>query len=62
MVDNILIKREYPFLESSKESVLVTHAGLKDNPIIFQNSEFTKMTKYTERDILGVNCRFLQGE
>ena len=48
-----LIVKEYPFLKSIHESMLVTSNTLKDNPIIFQNSSFTDMTQYTENEILG---------
>ena len=33
-----------------------------DNPIIFCNQAFEKLTGYTEEEVLGRNCRFLQGE
>ena len=32
-----------------------------DMPIIYVSQEFCKMTGYTEMEILGRNCRFLQG-
>ncbi len=33
-----------------------------DNPIVYANSVFERMTGYTQEEILGRNCRFLQGE
>lgn len=32
-----------------------------DQPLIFVNSVFQEMTQYSEAEILGRNCRFLQG-
>lgn len=32
-----------------------------DMPIIYVSAEFCKMTGYAEKEILGKNCRFLQG-
>ncbi|HEY9750603.1 MAG TPA: PAS domain S-box protein, partial [Allocoleopsis sp.] len=41
--------------------VVITDPNLPENPIIFANPGFTKMTGYTAEDVLGRNCRFLQG-
>ena len=32
-----------------------------DNPIIFCNQAFQKLTGYDRSEIVGRNCRFLQG-
>ena len=56
-----IIEQEYPFLATIEESTLVSHNLLKDYPIIYQNKIFTEMTQYTPQEILGRNCRFLQG-
>ncbi len=42
--------------------VVITDPNLPDNPIIFANPGFTSMTGYTAEDVLGSNCRFLQGK
>ena len=55
------ILKEYPFLKSIEESMLLTHALLEDCPIIYQNRLFSDMTGYQMQEILGKNCRFLQG-
>lgn len=31
-----------------------------DCPVVYANEPFTQLTGYTERDIVGKNCRFLQ--
>ncbi|MGI0488751.1 EAL domain-containing protein [Pantanalinema rosaneae CENA516] len=41
--------------------VVISDPRLPDNPVIFVNSGFTAITGYTAADVLGRNCRFLQG-
>jgi len=41
--------------------MIVTDPSQKDNPIVFCNDAFTFMTGYSEDEIVGSNCRFLQG-
>jgi PAS domain S-box-containing protein len=48
-------------LESAGNGIIITDALKKDNPIIYFNSAFEKLTGYSKEDILGHNCRFLQG-
>ena len=33
----------------------------RDNPLEFVNDAFCRLTGYTERDVVGRNCRFLAG-
>ncbi len=33
-----------------------------DNPLVFVNAAFCELTGYSEKEIIGRNCRFLQGE
>ena len=35
--------------------------GLKDCPIVYASEEFYRTTRYARDDVLGNNCRFLQG-
>jgi len=42
--------------------VVITDPSLPDNPIIYTNKAFEKVTGYTTKEIIGQNCRFLQGE
>lgn len=39
----------------------VTDPHLPDNPIVFANRAFLEMTGYSAEEIIGSNCRFLQG-
>ncbi len=48
-------------LESASNGILITDATKPDNPIIYFNSAFEKLTGYSKEEILNKNCRFLQG-
>jgi PAS domain S-box-containing protein len=48
-------------LEGLREGVVLSDPRLPDNPVVFANSSFLEMTGYEEHEILGRNCRFLQG-
>jgi PAS domain S-box-containing protein len=53
---------EYPYFDSIADSAIMTDHQLPDEPIIYCNDEFTALTGYPKEDILGRNCRFLQGK
>lgn len=42
--------------------VTISDPKLPDNPLIFANKGFEKLTGYQIQEVLGVNCRFLQGK
>lgn len=48
-------------VEASSFGIVVTDNRREDNPIVFANSAFTILTGYSDEEILGRNCRFLQG-
>ncbi|SFV12451.1 PAS domain S-box-containing protein [Methylobacterium sp. 174MFSha1.1] len=48
-------------VRATRMPMLITDPHGPDNPIIFANAAFTKLTGYTRDEILGKNCRFLQG-
>nr|AML79538.1 putative LOV domain-containing protein [Hedwigia ciliata] len=48
-------------LERIEKNFVITDPRLPDNPIIFASDEFLELTEYTREEILGHNCRFLQG-
>ncbi|MDI5921046.1 EAL domain-containing protein, partial [Halomonas sp. LR5S13] len=48
-------------VEASVNGVLIADAGEPDLPIIYANDAFQRMTGYTREEIIGRNCRFLQG-
>ncbi len=47
-------------LARSGAAVLVTDPRLPDNPLVFVNEAFTRLTGYSSDEVLGLNCRFLQ--
>jgi PAS domain S-box-containing protein len=47
-------------LDSSVSGIIITDNLQPDNPIIFCNAAFEKMTGYSRSEIIGHNCRFLQ--
>lgn len=48
-------------INQSGVGILITDPKLEDNPIIYTNDGFTNMTGYSKEEVLGKNCRFLQG-
>ena len=49
-------------VEASSNGVLIVDAQRADMPIIYANRAFETLTGYTQAEILGQNCRFLQGK
>ncbi|WP_413166613.1 PAS domain S-box protein [Capilliphycus salinus ALCB114379] len=48
-------------IAASPNGIVISDARVKENPIIYCNPTFERLTGYSSRDILGRNCRFLQG-
>ena len=48
-------------VETTRMPMIVTDPRLDDNPIVFSNRAFQAMTGYAQEELLGRNCRFLQG-
>jgi PAS domain S-box-containing protein len=48
-------------LAAVNNGVLVTDPSLPDNPIVDVNPAFERITGYTKAEIIGKNCRILQG-
>ncbi len=42
--------------------IILTNPHAEDNPIIYANDEFADLTGYEKDEVLGRNCRFLQGK
>jgi PAS domain S-box-containing protein len=49
-------------MDAAPFGIIITDPSLPDNGIVYANEEFERLTGYTEEEILGRNCRFLQGE
>lgn len=48
-------------VETTRMPMIVTDPRQADNPIVFVNRAFLEMTGYSSEELLGHNCRFLQG-
>jgi len=49
-------------IDSTKDGVLITDLSEENNPIIYCNEGFERLTGYSQEDVVGHNCRFLQGD
>jgi len=49
-------------VHSSANGIVITDATAPENPIVYVNPAFERMTGYPAGEVLGENCRFLQGE
>ena len=65
-----MAKKEYKFPDEIIEDafasvpfgIIITDNLRDDNPLIYVNRGFEKLTGYSKQEILGKNCRFLQGK
>ncbi|MHC5119623.1 MAG: PP2C family protein-serine/threonine phosphatase [Planctomycetota bacterium] len=62
-MDNVEIWRllKERALDSTAEGVVISDCNQPDMPIIYVNNAFTAMTGYSWDEVVGKNCRFLQG-
>ncbi|WP_367175348.1 PAS domain S-box protein [Haloarcula rubripromontorii] len=49
-------------MDEAPIGIVITGPEQEDTPIIYTNRRFLALTGYTESEVLGRNCRFLQGE
>ncbi len=49
-------------LDECVNGVTLADPDLEDSPIVYANKAFERLTGYSQEDIIGRNCRFLQGE
>ena len=49
-------------IEASIESMSIADARLPDMPLFYVNPAFEAVTGYSAEEVLGKNCRFLQGD
>lgn len=48
-------------VRATRMPMLITDPRQPDNPIVFANAAFARLTGYDRGNIIGRNCRFLQG-
>lgn len=48
-------------LERIQQNFVISDPSLPDCPIVFASESFLDLTEYSREEILGRNCRFLQG-
>jgi PAS domain S-box-containing protein len=61
------LERELRLLERAIEAdaampIAVSDATHPDRPLVYVNAAFERLTGYTRAEVLGRNCRFLQGD
>jgi PAS domain S-box-containing protein len=49
-------------LDECVNGVTLADPDLEDAPIVYANKAFERLTGYTAEEIVGLNCRFMQGE
>lgn len=62
--ENGLDMQDYNLVQSiqnSQHAFIITDPSLADNPIVFASDDFLSLTGYSREQVLGRNCRFLQG-
>lgn len=48
-------------LSATRQSFVITDPRLPDNPIVYASGAFLELVGYTRDQVVGRNCRFLQG-
>jgi len=48
-------------IAASSNGIVITEPSQPDNPITYVNPTFERMSGYSAQEVLGRNCRFLQG-
>ncbi|MBW4483705.1 MAG: response regulator [Tildeniella torsiva UHER 1998/13D] len=48
-------------IAASRNGIIITDARQPNNPVIYVNPAFERITSYSAAEALGLNCRFLQG-
>jgi len=56
------LRRKTRAMEEAPVGAIITEPSREDNPIVYANGRFLEMTGYPAEEVLGRNCRFLQGE
>ncbi len=60
----ILMEPDFRLIQAllhSQQNFVLSDPSLPDNPIVYASEGFCKLTGYRRQEVLGRNCRFLQG-
>ncbi|MFB6196161.1 MAG: PAS domain-containing protein [Haloplanus sp.] len=49
-------------MDEAPVGITISDPALEDNPVIYANAAFERITGYPVDEVVGRNCRFLQGE
>jgi PAS domain S-box-containing protein len=49
-------------MDEAPVGITISNPALPDNPVIYANDAFERITGYPVEEVVGRNCRFLQGE
>ena len=55
------LTRKTEAMEKAPVGMILTDPDQSDNPIVYANERFCELTGYEKSEILGRNCRFMQG-
>lgn len=58
MIDQAVL---YKVLAANRDGIVIADARQADQPVIYVNPAFERITGYPQVSVLGRNCRFLQG-
>ncbi|KMQ75999.1 sensor domain-containing protein [Marinobacter subterrani] len=65
-LNELMFLRQTPFLAAAfaeiECGVTIADPNLEDTPLVYANAAFERMTGYSKAELLGRNCRFLQGD
>ncbi|HEY8402806.1 MAG TPA: PAS domain S-box protein [Cytophagaceae bacterium] len=49
-------------IDSSRNGIIITDPNQTDNPVIYVNKAFEQISGYSYIELIGKNCRYLQGD
>ncbi len=56
------LRRKTRAIEEAPIGITLADPSQPDNPLVYANERFVSLSGYQREDVLGRNCRFLQGE
>lgn len=54
-------KTDWKSFDSNRQAITVADCRQEDLPLVYVNKGFERMTGYSQDEVVGKNCRFLQG-